>query len=203
MYFLPPRLNESSERTYKSIATSLNIGENIHCDILPIPTSIGGNNHILYSVDDKSDFIVAVPMPTKSTAQLVKAMDHIISVYQQYGHMVRHFTSDDEANLKATLPHLLIRKITHSSTPAGLHEKKSERSIQTMKYRLAAIKAGLTYVLPSRLESEAVMAVVDQLNSLPTTNTGTITPLQAFTGRKPLVPAFPFGTIGVVPSKTR
>jgi hypothetical protein len=42
------------------------------------------------------------------------------------------------------------------------------------------------------------MAVVDQLNSLPTTNTGIITPLQAFTGRKPLVPAFAFGTIGVV-----
>jgi hypothetical protein len=125
-------------------------------------------------------------------------MDHIINVYQQHGHMVKHFTSDDEANLKATLPHLLIRKITHSSTPAGLHEKKSERSIQTLKYRLSAIKAGLTYILPSRLECEAIMAVVDQLNSLPTTNTGSFTPLQAFTGRKPQVPAFAFGTIGVV-----
>jgi hypothetical protein len=125
-------------------------------------------------------------------------MDQIIHTYQQYGHMVKHFTSDDEANLKATLPQLLIRKITHSTTPAGLHEKKSERSIQTLKYRLAAIKAGLSYILPSRLESEAIMAVIDQMNSLPTTNTGTITPLQAFTGRKPHVPAFAFGTIGVV-----
>jgi hypothetical protein len=38
------------------------IGEKIHCDILPIPTSIGGNNFILYCVDDKSDYVVAVPM---------------------------------------------------------------------------------------------------------------------------------------------
>jgi hypothetical protein len=42
------------------------------------------------------------------------------------------------------------------------------------------------------------MAVVDKLNSLPTTNTGQITPLEAFTGKKPKVPAFSFGTISVV-----
>jgi 5-methylcytosine-specific restriction endonuclease McrA len=125
-------------------------------------------------------------------------MDTIINTYQLQGHTVRHFTSDDEANLKSTLPELLIRKISYSSTPAGLHEKKSERSIQTLKYRLAAIKAGLSYVLPTRLEYEAVMAVVDQLNSLPTTNTGNTTALEAFSGRKPTVPAFAFGTIGVV-----
>jgi hypothetical protein len=174
------------------------IGENIHCDILPIPTSIGGNNQVFLTVDDKSDFMIAVPMPSKSTTQLVKAMDIVIHLYQQHGHTVKHSTSDDEANLKATLPQLLIRKVTHSTTPAGLHEKKVERSVQKLKSRLSAIKAGLSYVLPPRLECEAIMAVVDQLNSLPTTNTGYTTPLEAFTGKKPKVPAFAFGTIGVV-----
>jgi hypothetical protein len=174
------------------------IGENIQCDIIPIPTSIGGNNHILFTVDDKSDHDVAMPMSTKSTTQLVKAMDVVIQTYHQYGHTVKHFTSDDEANLKSTLPYLRVRKISHSTTPAGLHEKKSERSIQTLKYRQATIKAGLSYILPAQFESEAIMAVVDQLNFLPTTNTGTTTPLEAFTGRKPKVPAFAFGTIGVV-----
>jgi hypothetical protein len=107
------------------------IGENIHCDIIPIPTSIGGNNHVFFTIDDKSDFVIAVPIPTKSTSQLVKAMDTVIKTYQQYGHSAQHFTSDDEANLKATLPHLLIRKISHSSTPAGLHEKKAERAFNS------------------------------------------------------------------------
>jgi Reverse transcriptase (RNA-dependent DNA polymerase) len=174
------------------------IGENIHCDILPISTSIGGNNNVFFTVDDKSDYVIAVPMQGKSTKQLVAAMDVVIRTYQQHGHTVKHFTSDDEANLKATLPHLLIRKITHSTTPAGLHEKKAERSVQKLKSKLSSIKAGLSYVLPTRLECEAIMAAVDQLNSLPTTNTGTTTPLQAFTGRKPIVPAFAFGTIGVM-----
>jgi hypothetical protein len=125
-------------------------------------------------------------------------MDIVIKTYQQYGHSAQHFTSDDEANLKATLPHLQIRKVSHSSTPAGLHEKKAERAIQTLKTRLSAVKAGLSYVLPTRLESEAIMAVVDQMNSVPTTNTGLTTPMEAFTRRKPQVPAFAFGTIGVV-----
>jgi hypothetical protein len=87
------------------------IGEIIHCDILPIPTSIGGNSIILCSVDNKCDYVVAVPMQHKSKAQLVKAMDAIINTYQLQGHTVRHFTSDNEANLKSTLPELLIRKI--------------------------------------------------------------------------------------------
>jgi hypothetical protein len=107
-----------------------------------------------------------VPIPRKTTIELVKAMDVVIQTYHhQYKHIVKHFTTDDEANLKATLPHLLIGKITQSTTPADLHEKKSERCVQKIKSRLSAIKAGLSYVLPQRLVSEAIMAIVDQLNS--------------------------------------
>jgi len=67
---------------------------------------------------------------------------------------------------------LRIRKISISTTPAGLHEKKSERSIQTINRKLAATKAALSYVLPSVLEAEAYITVIRLCNIVPTSTTG-------------------------------
>ena len=140
------------------------------------------------SADGRCDYLAAVPMPSKSSEQLIIAMDKIILLYLSKGHIVLHFSSDDEANLNATKPELRKRRITHSSTPAGLHEKKAERSIQTIKGRLAAMKAHLPFVLPKYLEAEAVLSIINTSNMVPTSNTGTISPYQAFNGSKPIVP---------------
>jgi hypothetical protein len=75
---------------------STTIGGNVHVDIYPIPTSIGGNNFILMSVDGRSDFIIAVPMPNKSTHELIKALDTITKTYISHGHIVLQFSSDDK-----------------------------------------------------------------------------------------------------------
>ena len=86
----------------------LTIGANIYVDIYPIPTSIGGNNIILMSIDGRSDFVITIPMPKKSTSDLIKAMDKTIQLHQSNGHVVRHFSSDDENNLKATYAQLRL-----------------------------------------------------------------------------------------------
>jgi hypothetical protein len=77
-----------------------NIGEKLHMDIIPIPTSIGGNNFILFSVDEKSDNIIGVPMMGKSNMNLVKAVDVIIGIFVQKGHM-SHIVTDNEINLRS------------------------------------------------------------------------------------------------------
>jgi hypothetical protein len=92
---------------------------------------------------------------------------------------------------------LRTRKISLSTTPAGLHEKKAERSIQTVKKRLAATKAALSYVLPSVLEAEAYITVIRLCNVVPTLNTGYKTPYEIFHNEKPQLPAYAFGTIAV------
>jgi hypothetical protein len=92
---------------------------------------------------------------------------------------------------------LRTRKISISTTPAGLHEKKSERSIQTVKRKLAATKAALSYVLLPILEAEAYITVIRLCNIVPTTNTGTRTPYEIFTKEKPKIPAYAFGTLAV------
>jgi hypothetical protein len=94
-------------------------------------------------------------------------------------------------------PSLLTRKISYSSTPAGLHSKKVERFVQTIKRRRDATLAALTYILPSSLEAESFLSTIRLCNSLPTVNTDLITPYQAFTQTKPIIPSHSFGTIGI------
>ena len=86
------------------------IGDNVHVDIIPVPTSIGGNNFILMTVDEKSDFIIGIPIPSKSTTQLVKATDVIIDMYHQRDHTLSHNSSDNEHNLRAMEIQLRTRK---------------------------------------------------------------------------------------------
>ena len=52
----PVELSSNSPRAH--------IGDNIHMDIIiiSIPTSVGGNNYILFSVDKKSDYIIGIPI---------------------------------------------------------------------------------------------------------------------------------------------
>jgi hypothetical protein len=173
------------------------IGDRVHADIYILNhTSLGGNNFILLATNERSDFLVGEPVKTKSSKDLCVAFDKIISTFNGYGHAVRNITTDNEATLHACRTHLQTKMTTLNHTPAGHHEKKIERTIQTVKYRLAALKAGLPYVLPSFLETEAVLHVIKMYNIIPTTTTGRFTPYQLITGSKPDVPMYPFGTIG-------
>jgi hypothetical protein len=146
----------------------------VHADIIPITTSVGGNNYILFTVDERSDFIIGIPMDTKSQSHLVKAIGVIIGIYLQKGHALSHLTTDNENNLRSMEHQLRTRKISLSTTPAGLHEKKAERTIQTIKRRLGATKAALSYVLPSILEAEAYITVIRLSNVIPTKNSNTL-----------------------------
>ena len=52
-------------------------------DIIPVLISFDGNNFILMTVDEKSEFIIGIPIPSKSTTQLIKATDVVIDMYHQ------------------------------------------------------------------------------------------------------------------------
>jgi hypothetical protein len=75
-----------------------------------------------------------------------------------------------------------------------LHEKKIERTIQTIKAKVRSIRAHLPYILPKQLDAEIHLAAVSFFNITPTKNTGTQTPFQLFYGAKPKIPLHPFGT---------
>ena len=107
-------------------------------------------------------------MATKSQSQLVKAINVIIGIYLQREHALSHVTADNENNLRSMEHQLRTRKISLSTTPAGFHEKKAERTIQTIKIRLGDTKAALSYVLLSILEAEAYITVIRLSNVIST-----------------------------------
>ena len=74
-----------------------------------------------------------------------------------------HFATDNENN-QCSKEYLLI-EVFLSMTPPGLHEKKVERIIQTIKRRL---RATVRDVLPGVLELEAHVMIIRLSNIIPT-----------------------------------
>lgn len=175
------------------------IGERLHCDLVPLShKSIGGNTNILFVIDEKSSYIAAAPIHSKSEGNLREAALRILETFNSNGHTVRHLLTDDEVSLKTLGKHLAVHQVTTATTPAGLHQKRAEAAIRTVKSHYRAILAALPYQLPDELECEAIMDSIAWINRLPNSTTGPhTTPLQLFTGVKGFLPQFTFGSIGI------
>ena len=174
------------------------IGEHLHGDIIPFKTvCVGGYTCALETVDEKCGYVCFIKMANKSTPSLCEALDKIIAFYNQHGYTIKKITTDGENNLKATKTYLGQRGIELTNTPAGLHERRAERSIQTLKKRRDAILASLEYELPPQLEAEALEAASIAMNSSSCTASAPYTPFHLVTGRKPLIPQFHFGQVGI------
>ena len=93
------------------------IGQHVHVDIVPIATSIGGNNYILFSINERYDYIFGIPIPIKSNSHLIKTMNVIICIYVQQGHVLSHITTDNENNLRSMEHQLRTRIGSLSTTP--------------------------------------------------------------------------------------
>jgi hypothetical protein len=175
------------------------VGQRLHMDLIILKsTSIGQNNFILVAVDEKSTYVVGVPTKTKSAKELENAAQEIIIEFNRYGHKVSQLITDDEKCLATLRSPLGKLGVIVQPTPAGLHEKKVERFIQTIKARKRAMLASLSYELPANLECESYMDAINWLNRLPNTSTAaTQTPFQLVTGSKSFLPKFYFGQVGL------
>lgn len=174
------------------------VGEHLHADLIPLKaTSVGGNTVLLAVLDEKSNFLATIPMKTKTTEAITSAFDQVVAFYNTHGHCVKRVTTDGEKVLKSLKLYLAQKKIDLTTTPAGLHEKRVERAIQTLKGRRRAMLASLPYELPPQLEAESYIAATTALNSTSSSNTAPYTPYHLVTGRKPFQPQFYFGQTGL------
>jgi hypothetical protein len=173
-------------------------------DIIPLKhESIGGNTNILFAVDEKSAYVSCVGIKSKGRKTLAAAMIEIIHTFNAYGHRVTKIISDDESCFHATEKDMAPLGIELSSTPAGFHQKRAKRYIQTLKARKRAILASLSYQLPDKLEAEAYLAAMHSMNIVVNTVSGIHTPYQLVTRRKPFIPQFHFGQTGVFHSRRK
>lgn len=194
---LEAKMRAPPEPTSQSEPAHL-VGQHLHADLIPMHhRSIGGNTVILVAIDEKSSYITAVAMTNKTTRALAEAFQQIILFYKAYHYTVQHVTTDSESTLKALRGFFNDNGIKLSHTPAGLHEKRVERAIQTIKNRRRAILAGLPYELPQELETESYLQTISLINQNTNTNTTPLTPYQIVMGIKPTIPLFSFGQVGL------
>jgi hypothetical protein len=167
-------------------------------DIMPLQhESIGGNTNILFAVDEKSAFISGVAIKSKGKKTLSQAMIDIVHSFNAHGHRVKKITSDDESTFHATSNTLVAIGVEVTFTPAGFHQKRAERYIQTLKARKRAILASIPYQIPEKLEAEAYFAAIQSMNTIANTVSGTQTPYQLVTHRKTFIPEYYFGQTGI------
>ena len=166
--------------------------------MIPLPgKSIGDNTFVLFAVDEKSAFVTGVSIKSKSKLSLLDGFKTIIATFNAHGHKVLKITTDDEKNFLSTKDGLATYGIQFSSTPAGFHEKRAERYIQTLKSRIRATLAQLSYKLPVELYAEAYICGMHSMNITCNKVSGDVTPYQLVTHTKPFVPQYSFGETGV------
>ena len=70
------------------------IGEHLHADLIPLKTkSLGGNLGIFVAVDEKSSYLVGVPIKSKSALHIQEAAEAMLVEFNRYGHKVAKFTT--------------------------------------------------------------------------------------------------------------
>jgi hypothetical protein len=178
---------------------SRGIGNKLHTDLIILKSkSIGGNTLILTTCDEKSSYIVGVPCVSKKEAVLKEAGLLTLIEFNSHGHTVKTIITDDEVSLATLKKCLGPMQVAVEPTPAGLHEKRIESYIGTIKERRNAMVADLWYEVPSELECELYMDAIRWLNRLPNKNTGPFnTPFSLFTGNKTFIPKYYWGQTGL------
>ena len=128
--------------------------------------SISGNKYIFILYDYDSNFINAIPIPSRTKEQLVKAYRTGIHRLQQRG-LTPQFQRLDNEISQLMEAEIKSHNIKYQLTPAGSHSRNAaERAIQTFKHHFIA---GLNSVHPSfplRLWDKLIPQAVITLNLL-------------------------------------
>jgi hypothetical protein len=174
------------------------IGENVFVDIVAFAkgvVAIGGYIGLIFAVDEKSSYVTVVGI--KSKKDVGDALLTLLAVYNGHGHRIQNIIGDGESSIVTHNTLLSRYGVKVVPTPAGLHNKRAERYIQTFKQRRNAVKCGLSYKLPDVLEMELSIAVAQGMNDTATSVSGKQSPTILFTGKKPVIPKHPFGQPGI------
>ena len=181
--------------------TATKVGEAIYVDLKQADSrTLGGNTQCLIARDKVSSYLLAIPIPHKTTGHVIEGLRSIIAFFLEHGHVVHRLVFDSERVFVSVDG--LIPGIECSYTPAGMHNKTVERAIREIQEKTRAMEADLPYVLPSLLQFESFAAACAAINDLPNSTTG---PTQCaylmVTGRRPATRAFPYGQAGITYSR--
>ena len=128
--------------------------------------STSGNKYIFVMYDIDSNFIDAIPIPSRTKEQLVKAYRTGITRLQQRGLTSQLHRLDSEIS-KLMEEEIKSNNINYQLTPSGNHSRNAaERAIQTFKNHFVADLSSVHPSFPLRLWDELIPQAVISLNLL-------------------------------------
>ena len=132
---MPTPPTTPTTRTRYIYATCEPITGRVHSDqtgALPI-TSISGNKYIFILYDEDSNYIDAVPIPSRTKHQILAAYKSSHAMLKSRGLQPRLQRLDNEASI-ILKDFMYSENVDFQLTPAGIHRRnKAERAIQTFK----------------------------------------------------------------------
>ena len=167
----------------------------IHGDLNEV-TGKNAKFHYLIVVCEFSKYLLPVKLDGKGAEALQKGLDEVLAHGAQYAWQTKTLRTDHEHVLVSVKTHANSKGVQLMTSPPGRHERLIERSIQTLKGCMRAIKAGLPYRLPAVAHRYLLEHACNMLNRVPHPTNPNLTPLYIVASRKTqLEELFEFGKL--------
>ena len=161
------------------------IGSRVYVDISPFPApTLGNNNFYHFAMEAITGYFIFVAVASKSAADTWSAAWAIVSHINQFRFVVSEFCTDSESTYLTLKEPLAGKGIEYMAYPPYSHCVPIERGKRTIEERRAAIRAGLSFLVPPGLEGELVEYTMTVLNHMPNSKTGNSTSIQLMSGRR-------------------
>lgn len=170
------------KKSDKPSGTPPSIGHTFHGDIVYI-----GNNPHLRMSEAVTKYGTLIRLEKKDKTTLAEALRvHFGTMLGLSGANARIFKTDNEIVFTSISPELAKVGILLQQAPSGNHCGAIEAQVRADRQALRAMLADLPYSVPACLHSYAAVDAVRIRNLTPnSTLKNAVTPLEAFTGRKP------------------
>jgi hypothetical protein len=173
-------------------------GQIMHVDLITVVGGKGVRALYLLTLDAHTSYLRAIRLPSKHLKSLTDAFADAHNHAALHGHTINVVSADHEPAFESCRSPLEGLRIKLQMMPPGRHERRLERTWQTLLGRLRSVLYSLPYRLPNMLVPALVEHVVDMHNQLPCEGTGPDkTPAMLFTGRRADLKAIqrPFGQL--------
>lgn len=160
-------------------------GQVVHADIVFLLDVKNRKVPYLFTVCGLSGFLICAKMASKVSTQLEMHLLRVVYFYRSHQHTVRTIRSDREHVFDSVRDPLAREGLQLLQTAPEQHEHRIERQVRVIKERFRATLFSLPYTLPRCLYPYLLIHVISSLNMLPNVNTGTRSPGEIVTHRRP------------------
>lgn len=167
---------------------SVQIGSHQHADVAYVMFRASITYYFI-STDQATGFVFSRQMKNKSAKSIKEAIKALAAEHRGYqkereektGIITLHTDPDSSILSLARSDQLVEIGVQHVSVSPDVHEKRAERTIQTIKSKARATLHGLDFLLPSMFLTDLIDYVILGINQTPNNKTAGLTPWRLVT----------------------